>query len=116
MTAMTARPILPTGDPILLTSAEVATFVARGFLAFPAVIPDDVNQRAATELEAIVASWGTDGPCRRPGIRRAAGRRLRATVGDRRGAAVAGGRRSDPVAGRRGARVRPRLRAPSTGA
>lgn len=43
----------------LLTTREMATFVARGFLAFPAIIPDDLNQAASDELRQILATWGT---------------------------------------------------------
>ena len=43
----------------LLTTHEVATFVARGFLAFPAAIPDDLNAAAIHELDQVLATWGT---------------------------------------------------------
>jgi hypothetical protein len=43
----------------LLSTHEVATFVARGFLAFPGVIPDDLNAAAIDEFEQILATWGT---------------------------------------------------------
>jgi hypothetical protein len=46
--------------PELLSTAEMATFVARGFLDLGAVVPDDVNRAAVDELEAILATWGTD--------------------------------------------------------
>jgi len=42
-----------------LTTTEVATFVARGFLAFPGVIPDDLNAAAVDEMRAILATWGS---------------------------------------------------------
>jgi hypothetical protein len=54
-------------DPVLLTTEQVATFVARGFLAFPAAIPDDLNERATAELEAILATWGTPDRVAAPG-------------------------------------------------
>lgn len=43
----------------LLTTAEMAMFVARGFLEFPAIIPDDVNDAATGEMEQILATWGS---------------------------------------------------------
>lgn len=43
----------------LLSTSEVAEFVATGFLAFPGVIPDDLNAPAIDELEQILATWGT---------------------------------------------------------
>ncbi len=43
----------------LLSSAEVAAFAARGFLEFPAVIPDELNQAALDECRQIIATWGT---------------------------------------------------------
>lgn len=46
-------------DLQLLTTAEVATFVARGFLALPAIVPDDLNAAAVEELTEILATWGT---------------------------------------------------------
>lgn len=42
----------------LLSTDEVATFVARGFLEFPGVVPDDLNTAATTELRRIMATWG----------------------------------------------------------
>ncbi len=36
-----------------LTTAEVARFVADGFLRFDALVPDDVNQRVIEELDAL---------------------------------------------------------------
>src|SRR5689334_20920174 len=53
--------------PVLLTTEQVATFVARGFLAFPAVIGDDLNERATAELEAILDTWGTPERSAAPG-------------------------------------------------
>lgn len=39
-------------DPAdLLTTAEMARFVARGFLAFPAVVPGEINRAAIAEFE-----------------------------------------------------------------
>ena len=46
--------------PQLLSTAEMASFVARGFLRLEAVVPDDVNRAATDELEAILATWGSD--------------------------------------------------------
>lgn len=43
----------------LLTTDEVATFVARGVLEFPGVIPDDLNTAASEELRRIMASRGS---------------------------------------------------------
>lgn len=43
----------------LLSTAEVAEFVARGVLEFPGVIPDEMNVAATRELEQILATWGT---------------------------------------------------------
>jgi hypothetical protein len=43
----------------LLSTHEVATFVARGFLAYPGVIPDELNGPASEECERIVATWAT---------------------------------------------------------
>lgn len=43
----------------LLSTSEVATFVARGFLEFPGVIPEDLNLAALDECDRIVATWGT---------------------------------------------------------
>ena len=45
--------------PALLSTSEVATFVARGFLEFPGVIPDELNAAALDECERIVATWGS---------------------------------------------------------
>ena len=38
----------------LLTSAEVAQFVADGYLRFDALVPDDINERAVEEMRALV--------------------------------------------------------------
>ena len=43
----------------LLTTEQVATFVARGFLALPAVVPDELNAAALDELAQIMATWGS---------------------------------------------------------
>ena len=43
----------------LLTTDEVATFAARGFLEFPGVVPDDVNAAATDELHRIMATRGS---------------------------------------------------------
>ncbi|HTO57227.1 MAG TPA: hypothetical protein VMJ74_05505, partial [Pseudomonadales bacterium] len=37
-------------DRILLNSRQMATFVARGFLRFDAVVPDDINQQFLDEV------------------------------------------------------------------
>lgn len=44
-------------DPPLLTTDQMATFVARGFLALEAVVPDDVNAQAIDELPRHFRSW-----------------------------------------------------------
>ncbi|MEL7207622.1 MAG: phytanoyl-CoA dioxygenase family protein, partial [Actinomycetota bacterium] len=52
-----------TASPRLLTTAQMASFVARGFLRLDAVVPDSVNEPATAELETILATWGsTDRP------------------------------------------------------
>ncbi len=43
----------------LLTTEQVATFVARGFLALPGVVPDALNVAAMDELAQIMATWGS---------------------------------------------------------
>lgn len=45
--------------PIRLTTEQVATFAARGFLALPGVIADDVNVAAEAELRTVLATWGS---------------------------------------------------------
>ena len=45
--------------PALLTTGEVATFVARGFLEFPGVVPDELNAAALDECDRIIATWGS---------------------------------------------------------
>lgn len=42
----------------LLTTDEVATFVARGVLEFPGALPDDLNGPAVDELRTIASTWG----------------------------------------------------------
>lgn len=42
----------------LLSTDEVATFVARGFLEFPGIVPDDLNAAATDELHRIMTTWG----------------------------------------------------------
>ena len=44
-------------DP-MLTTQEVATFVARGFLAFPGIVDDETNARAIDDMRATLANWG----------------------------------------------------------
>lgn len=43
----------------LLTTDEVATFVARGFLELPGIVPDELNAAASDELRTILATWGS---------------------------------------------------------
>ena len=43
----------------LLSTDEVGTFVARGYLEFAGVIPDELNRAAIDELRQIVATWGS---------------------------------------------------------
>lgn len=43
-----------------LDTDQMASFVARGFVAFPGLIGDDLNQPAVEELESILATWGSD--------------------------------------------------------
>jgi hypothetical protein len=38
----------------LLTSAEVAQFVAEGFLRFDALVPEEINERAVEEMRALM--------------------------------------------------------------
>jgi len=47
-------------SPTLLDTDQMASFVARGFLAFPGLIDEDLNAPAIEELEAILATWGSD--------------------------------------------------------
>lgn len=42
-----------------LTTEQVATFVARGFLPLPGVVPDEVNGAAMDELDRIMQTWGS---------------------------------------------------------
>jgi hypothetical protein len=44
---------------MLLSTKQVATFVARGFLELPAVVPDDINRAAVDELREILRTWGS---------------------------------------------------------
>ena len=44
-------------DAPLLTTDQMASFVARGFLRFDAVIPDDINQQALEELPRLFRTW-----------------------------------------------------------
>lgn len=43
----------------LLSTEQMATFVATGVLEFPAIIDDQVNAQAIDELKAILGTWGT---------------------------------------------------------
>lgn len=47
-------------DPQLLSTRQVAEFVAKGYLSFPAVVPEDLNAAAVAEMDAIRATWGSD--------------------------------------------------------
>lgn len=44
---------------VKLTTAQMASFVARGFLAFEGLVPDALNQAALEELGRILRTWGT---------------------------------------------------------
>ena len=46
-------------EPLLLTSAQVASFVARGFLRFDAAVPADINEAFLAEAGAVGPSDGT---------------------------------------------------------
>lgn len=48
-----------TGSDHLLTTEQVASFVARGFLPLPGIVPDELNEAAADELHQILATWGS---------------------------------------------------------
>ncbi|WP_436795228.1 phytanoyl-CoA dioxygenase family protein [Actinospongicola halichondriae] len=48
-----------TGELPLLTTSQMATFVARGFLPLPGIIPEEINQAAIAELGQIMATWGS---------------------------------------------------------
>ncbi len=48
-----------TGALPLLSTSQVATFVARGFLPLPGIVPDDLNAAAIDELGQIMATWGS---------------------------------------------------------
>jgi hypothetical protein len=43
----------------LLSTTDVATFAARGFLALPGIVPDELNRAATAELGQIMATWGS---------------------------------------------------------
>ena len=43
----------------LLTTEQVATFVARGFLPLAGVVPDELNTAAIDELGQIMRTWGS---------------------------------------------------------
>jgi len=43
--------------PNLLTTDQMASFVARGFLRLEAVVPDDVNRQAIEELPGLFRAW-----------------------------------------------------------
>lgn len=43
----------------LLTTAQVASFVARGFLPLPGIVPDELNVAASDELHKILSTWGS---------------------------------------------------------
>ena len=44
------------GNP-LLTTDQMASFVARGFLRLDAVVPDEINQQAIVELPGLFRTW-----------------------------------------------------------
>jgi hypothetical protein len=44
-------------DTVLLTTTQMASFVARGFLRLDGVVPDDVNRQAMEELPRLFQSW-----------------------------------------------------------
>ena len=41
----------------LLTTDQMASFVARGFLRLDAVVPDEVNRQALEELPQLFRTW-----------------------------------------------------------
>ena len=43
--------------PVLLTTDQMASFVARGFLMFEAVVPDDINALAMEQLPQLFRGW-----------------------------------------------------------
>lgn len=43
-------------DELLLTTTEMARFVARGFLRFDEIVPSDINKAAMKEMEGGIAS------------------------------------------------------------
>jgi hypothetical protein len=43
-------------EPVLLTSQQMASFVARGFLRFDGVVPDDLNRRFLDMVDDVPAS------------------------------------------------------------
>lgn len=45
------------GHVPLLTTDQMASFVARGFLRLDAVVPDDINAQALDELPTLYRSW-----------------------------------------------------------
>jgi hypothetical protein len=47
-------------DAELLSTAEVASFVARGFLRLDAAVDDEVNRAAVDEMGTILATWGSE--------------------------------------------------------
>lgn len=47
----TAEPVRADGVP-LLDTASMARFVARGFLSFPALVPDDINEQFVREVSS----------------------------------------------------------------
>jgi Phytanoyl-CoA dioxygenase (PhyH) len=44
-------------DTVLLTTTQMASFVARGFLRLDGVVPHDINQQAMEELPRLFQSW-----------------------------------------------------------
>lgn len=57
MTPTTSPAATGTATPPLLTTDQMASFVARGFLRFDAVVPDEVNRQAMEELPRLFRSW-----------------------------------------------------------
>ncbi|NOX31421.1 MAG: phytanoyl-CoA dioxygenase [Actinobacteria bacterium] len=57
---MTGSAIGDEPAPLLLTTRQMAEFVARGFLEFPALIDDSINTQAEAELRTILDTWGSE--------------------------------------------------------
>ncbi|MEZ5248370.1 MAG: hypothetical protein R2713_03845 [Ilumatobacteraceae bacterium] len=102
------------GLAALLTTDQMASFVARGFLRLDAVVPPDVNAQAMDRLPHLFRSWldefrsatahddgtdGDDGDEVPAAIGHRARRRVRARVGVRADGACPGRGRRHRVAG-----------------